>query len=216
MIASEDDRSRETAVSDGVVERLGNSDTAFFVGVQDAGLGSDDHGVLACFANPSHVIEHLLFRFLGCVGGHGFHDLGGDGVGGGEVGWAAARAYPSKWAKPIIEAHGSHDIFHIRRVAESAIVVVDGSTGASSFQQKGVAIIPEIHSSVGKRVDGVDLTSQGFAHEVLEAFRVFGHAFVGLFEGESDGVIAAGEGVMQRCLVRAEFDFETGFGDFFP
>ena len=71
-----------------------------------------------------------------------------------------------------------HDVLDVGRITEFQSGGIVSSTNVRpaslSLKQKGVAVVPEKHATIGQGVDGLNLTSQTVLNAVVEKLRVAG------------------------------------------
>ena len=216
MVAPQHDGGRYFALADGLVEGEGNPGAAFAVGVEDTGLGAHDHLVAAGFPDPVDVVPHLAGDFLRGTGGHLSEHLHRQFVGFAEVFGIFAHTHPAERAESVVKVQRTHNVLHVGRVAETAVGLENFGPGTGAFQQEGVSVVEKVHPLVTEPVDGGDMASQGCLDGFFEALGLFGHHPFALFQTVACGVVAAGPGVVEGSLVRAQVHVYALIGQALP
>ena len=113
VVTAEDDRCAYLAVADGLVECEGDLSAAFAVGIEDAGLRTDDEVVASRLFNPSDVVHHLTLDLFRCLCHYLAEYLGSDRIRLRKVFRFLGHADPSERTEAVVEEERSHDILYI-------------------------------------------------------------------------------------------------------
>ena len=204
MVAPQHHGSRDAALGDGPVERLGDLHAPFAVGIENARLRPDDQPVAPGLANPVNIVVQLPPDVVGSRLPDLLQHFGGQRVGRFEVFGLPRGADPAERPEAVVEEHGSHDVLHVGGIAEASALARHRGPGARGFQQEGIAVVEEIHSPVGQFVDGIDLPPQRLLHTLSKTPRLLGHHLVRRLVAQPHGIVTARPGVVQRGLVRTQ------------
>ena len=147
----------------------------------------------------SHLSLYLVGRVLHYLLKHTCRNL----VGLGKVGRVARCAYPAERTESVVEEHRSHDVLHVRRIAELAVLCADVGTCALRLQEECVAVVEEVHAVGGEAVDGSHLAAQRRLHMLAELVGVLSHHRLRLLEREVGRIVATCPRVVERGLVAA-------------
>ena len=191
MVASQHHRACYLTPLYSLVECLGYLRATLSVGIQDASLRAYHEVVAACLTNPVYVVCHLSLNLVGRILHYFLHHTCRNLVGLGEVGWVARCAHPSERTEPVVEEHRTHNVLHVRRIAELAILPADVSSCTLRLQQEGVAIVEEVHSTLGKAVDGSHLSAQRRLYMFAELVGILSHHLLRLLQCKVGRIVAA-------------------------
>ena len=216
MVASEHDGSGYLALAYSLVERQCNLRAALCVGVEDASLRTHHELVSASLHNPVDVVSHLSLYLVGRVLHNLLKHTCRNLVSLGKVGRVARCAYPAERTESVVEEHRSHDVLHVRRIAELAVGFADVGTGALRLQEECVAVVEEVHAVGGEAVDGSHLAAQRRLHMLAELVGVLSHHRLRLLEREVGRIVAACPRVVERGLVAAYIHVYALVGETFP
>ena len=197
MVAADDHRSGQPAVFDCLIECSGNLGAAFGVRIQDTGLRAHHQMVFFGSLDPGDVVFHLLGNLLRSSLADLAKHIHGQVVGDLQVLGFSGSAHPAERAESVVEAHGSHDILHVGRIAERAVLFHDVGSGARRLQKEGVAVIEEVHALGSQLVDGGHLTAQTLFYSGFEFLGLLSHHDLGVFKGDAHRIIAASPRVVQ-------------------
>ena len=190
MVASQHHRACYLASLYCLVESLCYLRTALSVGIQDACLRTYDEVVAACLTNPMYVVCHLSLNLVGRILHYFLHHTCRNLVGLGEVGWGARCTHPSEGTETIVEEHRTHYVLHVRRISELAILLADVGSCALRLQQEGVAIVEEVHTTLGKAVYGSHLSAQRRLHMLAELIGILSHHLLRLLQSQVGRIVA--------------------------
>ncbi len=125
-------------------------------------------------------------------------------------------ADPTERSETVVEEHRSHNVLHIRRITELAVLPTDVGSGTLRLQEESVAIVEEVHSVGRQAVDGCHRrrneawtclrNSSGFSAIIaFDSSRV-----------RSAGIVASRPRIVERGLVAAYIHMHTFIGKAFP
>ena len=176
MVVAAEDHEPQLSPANGFVEGGCNGNSTHAVGIENPRLGADHKAILLGLLDPVQVVLHLNLNVFGRFGGQGAQHVGGDAVGGAQVVGGAAGADPAEGTKSVVKAHRAEDVLNVARVAEvQAVVGQNVGTGSAGFQQKGVAVVKEVHTAGMQRVDGSHVTAQRRLDFSAEALGILSH-----------------------------------------
>ena len=137
------------------------------------------------------IVCHLSLYFVGRILHYFLHHTCSNLVGLGKVSRRARCAHPSERTEPVVEEHRTHNVLHVRRIAELAILLTDVGSCTFRLQQEGVAIVEEVHTTLGKAVYGSHLSAQRRLHMLAELVGILSHHLLRLLQRQVGRIVAA-------------------------
>lgn len=217
VVATDHHRTAQQTIFHCLVEGQGDRDASLSVRVQDAGLAAHVHLVTTSFLDPLQVVQVLLLDLGTGFVSQASDDTVRDAVRDLEIIGVSRAAHPAEGTEAVVEAHGTHDVFHIAGPEEGgSFFVHDHGPGLLGFEQEGVAVVPEVHPAIHHVVDVHRVSPQGGGDRALELLGILHHHGVGFFQAHSSRVVATTMGVVQGSLVRAKVHMNFGIVQSFP